>query len=90
MPLVRPRTTYEVPEASRVSVVQLAPSVEYSMRYERTEKPPLLVGAAHVRVTRPSPATADVVCTAVGTDIGVALTTVEVAAPAVLAGVIRT
>ena len=90
VPLVSPRTTYDVPEASSVSVVHVTPSVEYSMRYDSTANPPLLVGAAHVRVTRPSPATADVVCTAVGTDIGVALTTVAVAAPDALAGVMRT
>jgi hypothetical protein len=90
VPFVSPRTTYDVPEASRVRVVQLVPSTEYSMRYESTEKPPLLTGAAHVSVTRPSDATADVGRTAVGTDIGVAFTTVGEAAPAALDGVMRT
>ena len=89
VPFVNPLTVYEVPDASRVNVVQLIPSTEYSMRYESTANPPFDVGAAHTRATWLSLAVADVGRTADATDIGVAFTTVAVALPEAFVGVIR-
>jgi hypothetical protein len=64
--------------------------MEYSMRYESIVNPPLDSGAAQTRATWLSLPVADVGRTAVATDIGVAFTTVAVALPAVLVGVMRT
>jgi hypothetical protein len=64
--------------------------MEYSMRYESIVNPPLDSGAAQTRATWLSLAVAEVGRTAVATDMGVPFTTVDVALPDALVGVMRT